>query len=160
MKNKCFLLEFVVSLLFVVSLSFTVSAAQQTQAQNPYKQQNDLKIEAPLVVEKAKHNAPPKISTAHEGELICPDQISIDNIQTQPANMTGFIGVGTANIPATFKLYGAERKSNTYCYCDYRLGGLVAILQADMTGYATCTAGYVNKPGGGGVTVQGIKRFK
>jgi hypothetical protein len=87
-----------------------------------------------------------KVANPNEKEIFCPDKIAIDSIPTQPANTTEFIGMVVANLPATFTLNGASTASNTVCFCEYRLGQLIARIQAKMVGYTSCNAGFVSLP--------------
>jgi hypothetical protein len=100
-----------------------------------------------------------KVANPNEKDIICPNKIAIDNITTQPANTAEFIGMGLANVPVTFNLYGTGKDSNTVCYCEYYIGELRAKMKANMVGYTSCTVGYVSVPNTG-TQVKGITLFK
>jgi hypothetical protein len=100
-----------------------------------------------------------KVPNPNEKEIICPNKIAIDNITTEPANTTEFIGMGLANVPVTFNLYGTGKDSNTVCYCEYYIGELRAKMKANMVGYTSCTVGYVSVPNTG-TQAKGITLFK
>jgi len=99
------------------------------------------------------------VPNPNEKNICCPDKITIDNIPTQPANTTEFTGMGVANVPATFKLYGAGKDSNTVCYCEYYLGELRAKMKANMVGYTSCSSS-TNVPAPNGNLCSGITLHK
>lgn len=90
---------------------------------------------------------PQMSASSSEHYRYCPDSLMLDNIPTEPPSFDGFIGVPVANIPAKFTFSGVGRSSPTECYCQYQLGELKARIRADMTGYTSCTAGFIPKPG-------------
>ncbi len=94
-----------------------------------------------------------------ETHRFCPDSLLIDNIPTEPQDLDGFIGVPLGNIPAKFTFSKVGRSSSTDCYCEYKLGDLKARIKADMTGYGSCTVGYIPKPGTN-AQVEGIILYK
>jgi hypothetical protein len=100
-----------------------------------------------------------QVTNPNEKDIFCPDKITIDNIQTQPANTAEFIGMGVGNVPATFTLYSTGKASNTVCYCEYRLGQLIAQMQANMVGYTSCKPDSIPVPNTG-YQKPGIRLFK
>lgn len=86
----------------------------------------------------------------------CAETITVDNIPIHPENISpvpGFVGVKTGNEPATFTFLKTGKNSDTDCYCEYRLGELIAQMRIELGEYTKCNAGYYDKPGNGKIQV-------
>jgi hypothetical protein len=116
------------------------------QASNPFQDQKSQQQMPPA----SSVTLPPSDSDPNATIRSCPPNVAVWNIEIVSSNIKintpGFIGRPIGNVPATFKLFRSGVLTNTVCYCEYELGELLVQIQADMTGYTSCTAGNIGIP--------------